>query len=216
MFLPRKGRTSGGLKYKILTFLLFWIRIRITYTYPKSGPPNLNQSGSESLNPQSRQSAELFLSRRNWDSPTPHRQAVCPHSLVPKGRGTLACVRGGEGVPIPTRGHTLWYSMNISILWLNQCLCNAWMPRGRSEAPMPKGNWVMMPKGVLSPGDTISVTKTNPHSNTPDTEKATRNLGHAVTGIEAWDYSYCICAKACSAFCTNKKENWIFLIYKEI
>jgi hypothetical protein len=43
----------------------------------------------------------------------------------------------------------------------------------------------MMPKGVLSPGDTISVTKTNPHSNTPDTEKATRNLGHAVTGIEA-------------------------------
>ncbi len=50
------------------------------------------------------------------------------------------------------------------------------MPRGRSEAPMPKGNWVIMPKGVLNPGDTISVTKTNPHSKTPDTEKATRNL----------------------------------------
>ena len=41
---------------------------------------------------------------------------------------------------------------------------------------MPKGNWVMMPKGVLSWGDTISATSTNPHSNTPDTEKAIRNI----------------------------------------
>ena len=34
----------------------------------------------------------------------------------------------------------------------------------------------MIPKGVLSEGDTISVTSTNPHSNTPDTENATKNL----------------------------------------
>ncbi len=47
---------------------------------------------------------------------------------------------------------------------------------------MPKGNWVMMPKGVLNPGDTISVTRTNPHSNTPDTEKATRNLAMSLKG----------------------------------
>jgi hypothetical protein len=56
------------------------------------------------------------------------------------------------------------------------------MPRGRSEAPMPKGNWVIMPNGVLNPGDTISVTRTNPHSKTPDTEKATRNLGMSLQG----------------------------------
>jgi len=58
-----------------------------------------------------------------------------------------------------------------------------WLPRGRSEAPMPKGNCVMMPKGVLSWGETISVTRTNPHSKTPDTEKATRNLGKPIKGI---------------------------------
>jgi hypothetical protein len=50
---------------------------------------------------------------------------------------------------------------------------------------MPNGNWVIMPNGVLNPGDTISVTRTNPHSKTPDTEKATRNLGHVIVGIEA-------------------------------
>jgi hypothetical protein len=47
---------------------------------------------------------------------------------------------------------------------------------------MPNGNWVIMPNGVLSPGDTISVTRTNPHSNTPDTEKATRNLTMSLKG----------------------------------
>ena len=34
----------------------------------------------------------------------------------------------------------------------------------------------MIPKGVLSSAETISVTRTKPHSNTPDTENATKNL----------------------------------------
>jgi hypothetical protein len=88
------------------------------------------------------------------------------------------------------------------------------MPRGRSEAPMPKGNWVIMPNGVLNPGDTISVTKTNPHSKTPDTEKATRNLSMVLQGYRREIFR--IGEKACSTFCTVKKENRIFLIYKEI
>jgi hypothetical protein len=75
-------------------------------------------------------------------------------------------------------GSTYPRSIRIRITNSMFVFSNAWMPRGRSEAPMPNGNWVIMPNGVLNPGDTISVTRTNPHSKTPDTEKATRNLGH--------------------------------------
>jgi hypothetical protein len=35
------------------------------------------------------------------------------------GRGTLAGERGVGGVPIPTRGHTQWYSLYNSTLWVN-------------------------------------------------------------------------------------------------
>jgi hypothetical protein len=38
-----------------------------------------------------------------------------PHPLV-QGAGTPACGRGVGGVPIPTRGHTLWYSVYLSTL----------------------------------------------------------------------------------------------------
>ncbi len=79
---------------------------------------------------------------------------------------------------------------------------------------MPNGNWVMMPNGVLNPGDTISVTRTNPHSKTPDTEKATRNLIMSLKGYRRG--IILIGEKAYSAFCTDKKDNRIFLIYKEI
>jgi hypothetical protein len=58
----------------------------------------------------------LFSSRRNWDSPTPScRRWVCPPLW--SGGGTLACERRVGGVPIPTRGHTLWCSLYISTLW---------------------------------------------------------------------------------------------------
>ncbi len=39
-----------------------------------------------------------------------------PHPLV-RGEGTHACGRGVGGVPIPTRGHTLRYSVYASTLW---------------------------------------------------------------------------------------------------
>ncbi len=59
----------------------------------------------------------FFSSRRNWDSPTPLAAGECaPHPLVRGGReGKLACGRGVGGLPIPTRGHTLW-SIYIKVL----------------------------------------------------------------------------------------------------
>jgi hypothetical protein len=54
---------------------------------------------------QSRQSAKLFSSRRNWDSPNPSPAGACaPPPFGSGGRGTLAGERGGGRVPIPTRG----------------------------------------------------------------------------------------------------------------
>ncbi len=56
----------------------------------------------------------------NRDSPTPLAADECaPHHLVRGGgHGTLAARLGerGWGVPIPTRGHTLWCSMYISTI----------------------------------------------------------------------------------------------------
>ena len=71
--------------------------------------------------PQGRQSAKLFSSRRKWDSTTPLPPAV-PGEGGTRG-GTLACGRGGGGVPIPTRGQTL-YSRYVctSPLWMNRCV----------------------------------------------------------------------------------------------
>jgi len=49
--------------------------------------------------------------RHNWDSPTPSPAGVCaPRGPLVPGGGTLAGGRGGGGVPIRTRGQTLWYS----------------------------------------------------------------------------------------------------------
>ncbi len=42
--------------------------------------------------------------------PTPHPQASVLPPLWFWGEGTLAGERGGGKVPIPTWGHTLWYS----------------------------------------------------------------------------------------------------------
>ncbi len=50
--------------------------------------------------------------------PTPLAEGECaPHPLVRGGEGTLACGRGVGGVPVPTRGNTLWCSIYISTLW---------------------------------------------------------------------------------------------------
>jgi hypothetical protein len=44
--------------------------------------------------------------------PTPHPQARMPFPLVPE-VGAHPLAREVAGVPIPTRGHTVWYSANI-------------------------------------------------------------------------------------------------------
>ncbi len=51
--------------------------------------------------------------RRNWDSHSLSRQRVCPPP-EPKGGGTLACGRGGGGVPIPTTEEKL---STLPTLW---------------------------------------------------------------------------------------------------
>ncbi len=59
----------------------------------------------------------FFSSRRNWDSPNPSPAGECASPVLWGGAHSLA--RGGGGrVPIPTRGHTLWYSLYIRTLWL--------------------------------------------------------------------------------------------------
>jgi hypothetical protein len=75
----------------------------------------------ETANPQSRQSAKLFLQSSELGLPHPPLPAgeCAPPPLWSGGEGTLACGRGVGGIPIPTRGHTLWCSIFISTLWAN-------------------------------------------------------------------------------------------------
>ncbi len=71
-----------------------------------------------SFKTQSRQSAKLFLQSLELGLPQPPtRRRVCPPVL---GEGARSLARVGLGlgrVPIPTRGHTLWYCFYIHTLW---------------------------------------------------------------------------------------------------
>jgi hypothetical protein len=76
-----------------------------------------------SLGPQSRQSAKLFLQSSELGLTHPHPQAsVPPPSFGSVREGHTRLRERGGGVPILTRGHTLWYSFYIRTLWLGQCL----------------------------------------------------------------------------------------------
>jgi hypothetical protein len=76
--------------------------------------------GRRRIKPQSRQSAKPFLQSSELGLPPPlTRRRVCPPPGS-GGRGTLAGEKGGGRVPIPTRGHTLWYSIFLSTLWIKQ------------------------------------------------------------------------------------------------
>ncbi len=67
------------------------------------------ESGLIGRGAQSRQSAKLFSSRRNWDSPTPSPAGECaPPPFCTGGEGHTRWRGGGGRVPIQTRGHTLW------------------------------------------------------------------------------------------------------------
>ncbi len=57
----------------------------------------------------------FFSSRRNWDSPNPSPAGECA-PFGSGGKGTLAGERAVGRVPVPTKGHTLWYSVNIRTL----------------------------------------------------------------------------------------------------
>jgi hypothetical protein len=55
-----------------------------------------------------------------WTPPTPHPQAFVPSTLLVPGEGvSLAWVREGGRLPIPTKGHscTLWSSTYVRTLW---------------------------------------------------------------------------------------------------
>jgi hypothetical protein len=69
----------------------------------------------------------FFSSRLNWDSPNLSPAGECaPCPFGSGGRGTLDGERGGGRVPIPTRGHTLWYSIFISVLCGRMLLPRPW------------------------------------------------------------------------------------------
>jgi hypothetical protein len=55
----------------------------------------------------------LFSSRPHWNSPTPSPAGECVPPPFGWGGGTLARGRVVGGVPIQTRGQTLWYSRYI-------------------------------------------------------------------------------------------------------
>jgi hypothetical protein len=72
--------------------------------------------GGAVLGPQSRQIAKLFLqsSESGFPPPPPHTQAgVEPPSFGSGGEGGTLASQVGEGVPMRTRGQTLWYSRHI-------------------------------------------------------------------------------------------------------
>jgi hypothetical protein len=57
----------------------------------------------------------LFSSRPNWDHPPPHLKASVSPPFGSGGRHTRLRKRGW-GVPIQTRGQTLWYSIGKYVL----------------------------------------------------------------------------------------------------
>jgi hypothetical protein len=67
-------------------------------------------------------------SRRNWDPPLPHPQASVPPPFGSGGRDTLACGRGGGGLPIRTRGQTLWYFRYLCTLCWRRLLLALLIP----------------------------------------------------------------------------------------
>jgi hypothetical protein len=77
-----------------------------------------------SANPQSRQTARLFLRSSALGPPNPlTRRRMCPLPLWFRGEGlTRWGERGAGGVSIRTRGQTLWYSrycILLCTLWAN-------------------------------------------------------------------------------------------------
>jgi hypothetical protein len=71
--------------------------------------------GSPELGSQSRQSAKLFSSRRNWDSPNPSPAGECAPPLVPEG-GAHSLEREGAGESQFQRGDVHCGTLYIYVL----------------------------------------------------------------------------------------------------
>jgi len=88
--------------------------------------------GLVSQQPQRRQSVKLFLQSSELGPTLPlTRRRVCPPRF--RGGEVRGCKRGGGGVPIRTRGQTLWYSPYISMYFVpshSTCLLiqRQWLP----------------------------------------------------------------------------------------
>ncbi len=77
------------------------------------------ESNHTTVETQSRQSAKLFLQLSELELPHPSPAGECALPPFAWGGGAHSLAREGGGrVPIPTRGHTLWYSVYICTLWL--------------------------------------------------------------------------------------------------
>jgi hypothetical protein len=84
---------------------------------------------------QSRQNDKLFLQSSELGLPQfLIRRRVCPSPRFWGEGHTRLRERGGGRVPIPTRGHTLWYSLNITV----RTLCKAC-----SRIPKCIGVWIL-------------------------------------------------------------------------
>jgi hypothetical protein len=85
--------------------------------------------------PQSRQSAKLFSSRRNWDSPNPSPAGECAPPVLGGGAHSLA--REGLGEPQFRRGDIhMWYSLYIRTLWLWRKMLDCERSSDRPAVPM--------------------------------------------------------------------------------
>ncbi len=85
-------------------------------TEPKTGATSaLSNDTVRRYNPQSRQSARLFLLSSEFGQPTPsyRRRVLPPPPLVPGGGGHTCLRERGWADTIRTRGQTLWYSRYI-------------------------------------------------------------------------------------------------------
>jgi hypothetical protein len=84
--------------------------LRLLFLFISLSPPIISPLFI-SLPPQSRQSAKLFLQSSELGLSQPGECA--PHPLVTGGVAHSLAREGDRRVPIPTRGHTLWYSLYI-------------------------------------------------------------------------------------------------------
>jgi hypothetical protein len=119
---------QGGKNWIFATVMnanrFFWdshcLEIWSNHFCPSMGPNGGSVAMDSVLSQRVGRVLSFFSSRRNWDSPNPSPAGECAPPPVLGGgapRGTLACEKGVGRVPVPTRGHTLSYSLYIRTLW---------------------------------------------------------------------------------------------------